>query len=549
MPAPQPTSAPPAPAVSGLAPGAPGPGGPETGVPPHGATLSGLILRPLLAPLLLLVLLAAAVLYGVGVNGRSVQEVTASQARLNLIRSLESDIVNLENSQRGFVITGDDSYLEPYAGAQTSFTRDVGRLRAQVATARQLGNLERLNTGVRAWSAGTAAQEIAVRRRSLAGAAALVADGSGRRQLEQARDLLRVMAENENRRLAAALDQSRRTLRAVQWGAPAGAVLCAALLLWASRRSARTVSRGVQDFTRGAGEVAAGNYDRQLARTGVRELDVLGRQFGRMAQEVRRRERALAEAGEALRESNVNLSRSNRELERFAYVASHDLQEPLRTIGSYTELLARRYGGQLDARADQYIAFTISATQRLKNLIQDLLAFSRVRSAKPASAPVDLAELSAQIVADLGTKVAETGATVEVGPLPTVQGSAELLRHMLQNLLTNALKFRAPDRAPHVTVEARREAGRWVVSVADNGIGIEPQYFGRIFGVFERLHANDAYEGSGIGLAVTRSAAEHHGGEVWVDSVPGEGSIFSFSLPDAPAGAASPSGDHPHESH
>jgi signal transduction histidine kinase len=534
--------------VSGLAPGAEGTGGPDTGVPPHGATLSGLILRPLLAPLLLLVLLAAAVLYGVGVNGRSVQEVTASQARLNLIRSLESDIVNLENSQRGFVITGDDSYLEPYARAQVSFTRDVGRLSTQGATARQLGSLNLLNTEVRAWATGAAAQEITARRRSLAGAAALVAEGLGRRQLAQARELLGLMAENENQRLAAALDQSRRTLRAVQWGTPAGVLLCAALLLWASRRSARTVSRGVQDFTRGAGELAAGNYGRPLARTGVRELDVLGGQFGRMAQAVQQRERALAEAGEALRESNVNLSRSNRELERFAYVASHDLQEPLRTIGSYTELLARRYGGQLDARADQYIAFTISATQRLKNLIQDLLAFSRVRSAKPVSAPVDLAELSAQIVADLGTKVAETGAVIEVGPLPTVQGNAELLRHMVLNLLTNALKFRAPGRTPHVTVGARREAGRWVVSVSDNGIGIEAQYFGRIFGVFERLHANDAYEGSGIGLAVTRSAAEHHGGEVWVDSVPGEGSIFSFSLPDAPAGAAPP-GDLPHESH
>ncbi|MFC5849766.1 sensor histidine kinase [Deinococcus petrolearius] len=514
-----------------------------------GATLSGLILRPLLAPLLLLVLLAAAVLYGVNVNGRSVQDVEASQARLGLIRSLESDIVNLENNQRGFVITGDDSYLEAYARAQASFARDVQRLRARVATALQRSNLTRLNTDVQVWASGPAAQEITARRRSLAGAAALVADGSGRRQLEQARTRLGIMVGNENRRLAAALAQSRRTLRAVQWGTPAGVLACAALLLWASRRSARTVSRGMQDFTRGAGEVAAGNYDRQLARTGVRELDVLGAQFGRMAQEVRRRERALAEAGEALRASNVSLSRSNRELERFAYVASHDLQEPLRTIGSYTELLARRYQGRLDARADQYIAFTISATRRLKNLIQDLLAFSRVRSAGPVSAPVDLAELSAQVLADLGTKVAETGAVVEVGPLPTVQGNAELLRHLLLNLLTNALKFRAPERPPHVTVGARREAGRWVVSVADNGIGIEAQYFDRIFGVFERLHPNDAYEGSGIGLAVSRSAAEQHGGELWVASVPGQGSIFSFSLPDAPGGAAPPSGDPPHESH
>jgi light-regulated signal transduction histidine kinase (bacteriophytochrome) len=302
------------------------------------------------------------------------------------------------------------------------------------------------------------------------------------------------------------------------------------LLLVTAWQVARTVTRMLNHLTEGARQIAAGRYDLRLPDSGVRELAGLGRQVDLMAAAVQRREQEL-------RVSNEKLGRSNRELEQFAYVASHDLQEPLRTIASYTELLARRYHGRLDERADQYIAFTTSATTRMKSLIQDLLAYSRVRQGGRAPTAVDTQEIVAGVVEDLAAQVSASGGRVVVGALPTVQGNADLLRQVFLNVIGNALKFRAEGRAPVVEVRASRRGRGWIFSVQDNGIGIEPQYHDRIFGVFQRLHGQDEYDGSGIGLAVTRSAIEQHGGAVWVESRPGQGSTFHFSVPDGAADA------------
>ncbi|MBB5234065.1 sensor histidine kinase [Deinococcus budaensis] len=502
-------------------------------------SIAALMLRAFSLPLLLLIGVAAAVIAGVEQNARSAALVTAAQTRLTLIEAIAEDVSELENGQRGFVITGDETFLQPYERGRLALEDDLRELEARSVTDLQRRNIGRIRALTRAWNERAGQPEIAARRSSLEGAAALVEGSDGRRLLEEARSVLGEMRTNENARLRAAVAASTATLSRVQLLTVAGLLLSTALLILAALRTAHTLSRSAAQLMVGAEAIAAGEYGARLPPLPLRELNELGGQFHRMADAVQSRERALEEAGQALRASNEELSRSNRELEQFAYVASHDLQEPLRTISSYTELLARRYHGQLDARADQYIGFTTAATARLKNLIQDLLAYSRVRQSQRPLTEVDTAALVEGVIQDLHAEVEASGATVERGPLPTVQANPDLLRHIFLNLLGNALKFRAEGRPPQVRVWAEPEVGRredggaagWAFHVQDNGIGIEPQYFERIFGVFQRLHGMDEFPGSGIGLAVARTAAERHGGQFRVQSTPGAGSTFTFTLP------------------
>ncbi|THF70255.1 PAS domain S-box protein [Deinococcus sp. Arct2-2] len=234
---------------------------------------------------------------------------------------------------------------------------------------------------------------------------------------------------------------------------------------------------------------------------------------------------------QALQHSNTELLRSNAELEQFAYVASHDLQEPLRTVTSFAQLLVNRYSGQLDAKADTYIRMITGGTDRMAQLLQDLLTFSRVTSETQFATTLDTAALMTQVVQDLHDQIARTGARVTVGPLPPVVGDVSQLRQVFQNLLGNALKFSAPDQLPEVSIEAAHQDGWVQFSVRDNGIGIAPEFFDRIFTIFQRLHSRDEYEGNGIGLSITRKIVERHGGRLWLDSNVGQGTVFSFTLP------------------
>jgi len=227
------------------------------------------------------------------------------------------------------------------------------------------------------------------------------------------------------------------------------------------------------------------------------------------------------------------LRRSNAELEQFAYVASHDLQEPLRTVTSFSQLLASRYAGQIDEKGQLYVRLISEGTTRMAQLLQDLLAFSRVASEAGTPRPVDMAVILAQVVQDLDTQLGRTGARLAVGELPDVLGDASQLRQLFQNLIGNALKFSHPERTPVVRLEARRDGEMVRFSVSDNGIGIAPEYFERIFTIFQRLHTRQKYEGSGIGLSITRKIVERHGGQVWVESTPDVGTTFFFTLPAA----------------
>ena len=227
------------------------------------------------------------------------------------------------------------------------------------------------------------------------------------------------------------------------------------------------------------------------------------------------------------------LKRSNEELGQFAYVASHDLQEPLRMVASYTQLLSRRYKGKLDADADQFIAFAVDGATRMQQLIQDLLAYSRVGSKE-----VDLDDTSSEgalqeAIEDLHGAIEESGALVTHDPLPHVQADESQLRQLFQNLVGNAIKYQGPG-IPRVHISAAKNGGKkWMFSVRDNGLGIDPQYFERIFGMFQRLHKREEFAGTGIGLAICKKIVERHGGTISVESQPGLGSNFQFELEES----------------
>ena len=231
-----------------------------------------------------------------------------------------------------------------------------------------------------------------------------------------------------------------------------------------------------------------------------------------------------------LEKQKVELERSNADLEQFAYVASHDLQEPLRMVASYTSLLEERYKGQLDERADKYINYAVEGAKRMQQLISDLLDFSRVGTRAKPMAKVDTAALLDKVLRSLRGTITDKGAEVTCGALPAITADEIQLGMVFQNLIGNAVKFRA-EKPPRVRVEAAFADGLWTFSVADNGIGIDAQYSSRIFQMFQRLHERGKYDGSGIGLAIVKKIVERHGGTVWFESTPGEGTTFFFTIP------------------
>jgi PAS domain S-box-containing protein len=235
-------------------------------------------------------------------------------------------------------------------------------------------------------------------------------------------------------------------------------------------------------------------------------------------------------AEEKLQQAMAELARSNKDLEQFAYVASHDLQEPLRMVASFTQLLARRYQGKLDADADEFIRYIVDGAARMQQLINDLLSYSRVGTRGKPFEDTDCEAALWKATSNLGAAIVETGATVTHDPLPAVKADSAQIVQLFQNLIGNAIKFHSQEQ-PRVHVGASRTGVEWIFSVRDNGIGIDPQYFDRIFAVFQRLHSREEYPGTGIGLAICKKIVERHGGRIWVESEPGKGSTFYFTIP------------------
>ncbi|GAA2673004.1 sensor histidine kinase [Actinoplanes palleronii] len=303
----------------------------------------------------------------------------------------------------------------------------------------------------------------------------------------------------------------------------------------------RLVNRPVTELAAQVRQVAGGDYQRPITSTGSPELrrlatdvDGMRRQIAAELTEVREARAEVVAINEELQAKAEELTRSNRDLEQFAYVASHDLQEPLRKVASFCQLLQRRYAGQMDERADQYIGFAVDGAQRMQRLINDLLAFSRIGRITAGFKQVDLAKVLPEVTSQLEARTAEADGTVTLADLPVVEGEEPLLTTLFANLIGNSLKFRRPDVPPVITVSAERDGDFWKINVRDNGIGIEREFADKVFVIFQRLHPRDAYEGTGIGLAIVKKIVEYHGGRIWLDLDVAQGSSIWFTMPAVP---------------
>jgi light-regulated signal transduction histidine kinase (bacteriophytochrome) len=268
----------------------------------------------------------------------------------------------------------------------------------------------------------------------------------------------------------------------------------------------------------------------------LEDFDAEKSKVERVNEELVRENRERRQTAQTLTERSIELARSNADLEQFAYLASHDLQEPLRMVSSYVQLLERRYKGRLDPQADKYINYAVDGARRMQGLIGGLLEYSRAGLDTTASDAVAADAALDQALANLQGALEESGAAVRRDPLPSVIADGPQLAQVFQNLVANAIKFRRPDSAPQIHVWAERRGRECVLSVRDHGIGLDPQYADRIFMIFQRLHTPKEYPGTGIGLAVCKKVIERSGGRIWVESADGEGATFRFTLALAAGG-------------
>jgi signal transduction histidine kinase len=304
----------------------------------------------------------------------------------------------------------------------------------------------------------------------------------------------------------------------------------------------QVVAKPIQELTAMARAVSERpDYSARAVKRSDDEIGVLAESLNTMLERVAEREAALQDAKRQLEmahadlekkvdERTAELARSNRDLQQFAYVASHDLQEPLRTVGSYVQLLTKRYKDRLDGDAEDFVRFIVDGVARMQHRIAAVLAYSRVETRGKPFAAVSVETVLEEALQGLKALLQETEATVTHGPLPTVRGDSEQLVQLFQNLIGNSLKFRGAEK-PAIRISAADSNGQWIFAVQDNGIGFEPQYRERIFGMFQRLHSMGKYPGTGIGLALCRKLVERHGGRIWAESEEGRGATFKFTLP------------------
>lgn len=410
-------------------------------------------------------------------------------------------MTDAETGERGYILTGENSYLAPYQRGLTEVRDNSAAVRNLTSdNLKQQRSLDSLEPVI-AERLRELQERIQVRRDfGLAAGAAAVREGLGKQYMDRVRTTISAMKTEEERLLALRSTEleasSQKTRTALVFGESLGLFFLAI-----------------------AGLVVHGEMrHRREAENEVRQLNA-------------DLERKVADRTAELAERAKDLERSNMELQQFAYVASHDLQEPLRTIASFTQLLAKRYGDKLDDKAREFIAFAVDGSKRMQTLINDLLSFSRVGTQGRSLVPVSTDAVLDAVLKNLKRGIEESRAIITRDPLPLVLADELQLSQIMQNLIGNAIKFRR-DGSATVHIGAARTASGWNISVRDNGIGVAPEHGDRIFVIFQRLHTKTQYPGTGIGLAICKKIAERHDGRIWLEPTPGGGSTFIFSIAD-----------------
>jgi signal transduction histidine kinase len=478
-------------------------------------------------------LLAAVVVGGLALNSlgdaRETVVMRIDPALQQALR-LESALVDQDTGVRDYVLGADEDVLTPYTAGLKEQNQAVGELRRLLAELPAVQeDLDRVVERADAWRTSYAQPTIAEIASSPADPPTMSVP-EGKDFFDPVRDALDQLERDLNAARMDATDtlqSSAASVNGLLIGIAIAFALVIAVLAVGLRFAAiRPVSRLAEEVR----QVSLGDFDHPVGQSGPRELRELGADVNVMRERILSDLSAVRVAHGELDSRTKDLERSNAELEQFAYIASHDLQEPLRKVASFCQLLERRYKGKLDERADQYIAFAVDGAKRMQILINDLLAFSRVGRIVREPVEVSCDAVVEQAVGNLADAIERTGATVEFEGLPTVSAEVPLLTAVFQNLISNALKFRGED-PPKVRISARRDDGFWEFAVADNGIGIDPEYAERIFVIFQRLHNKADYPGTGIGLAMCRKIIEYHGGTIWLDTSVESGSRFCFTLP------------------
>lgn len=437
-------------------------------------------------------------------SSQHVENVASTLSSDDVIRCLDdllSTVKDAETGQRGYLLTGNPSYAEPFRQARRTIGAQLNEIdRLEGSSAAGTKALSELRSAVYDKMDELAAT---IRLRNTQGfPAALAAVESNRGEAEMAtiRALVKQLRQKQGATFRARLEDQRRSRVGLDVTLGIGVLLSFLSLFLAYRVNVM--------------------YAQERDRI---EANVL---LSNEMLEARVKERTAE-----LEQRTRDLQKSNSDLTQFAYVASHDLQEPLRMVGSYVGLLARRYRGKLDETADEYIQFAVDGASRMQALISDLLVYSRAGTQAVQKQPVAFETIVQRALANLSLAIAESSAEVRAGDLPTVAADAMKLTQVLQNLIANALKFRKPGTTPEIYIRATKVGMEWMFSIEDNGIGFDTRYADKIFQVFQRLHGVGKYSGNGIGLAICKRIVEHHGGRLWADSQLGVGSTFFFTLP------------------
>ncbi len=459
---------------------------------------------------------------------------------------LQAALRDQETGIRGYVITADRQFLAPYYDGQHAESVAADDIRHRVGRHSNLiADLDAIEQAAARWRSSYAEPLIAGVTPNAPNVVNGRLTGRGKAQF----DHLRALFKTQNADLSAAWVRSADRLRHTD--AWRDRVLIALVIIFFTTAIVlgilvrHTVTRPLSALALACRRITEGNFGETIAPP-RRPKDIRD-----MAIDVENMRRRIVDelevsrsAREQLDEQTIELRRSNAELEQFAYVASHDLQEPLRKVASFCQLLEKRYGDQLDERGTEYIAFAVDGAKRMQVLINDLLTFSRVGRLGTSEAEVDLDAPLAGALSNLATAVEESGAEVvrPSEPLPRIVGDPTLLTMLWQNLIGNAVKFRRADGAPRIVIECEpgtgdRE-GEWVFRVSDNGIGIPEEFADKVFVIFQRLHGRDVYHGTGVGLALCKKIIEHHGGTIRIDTSYTDGTRFEFTLPMREATAA-----------